>query len=322
MNAKRVGKLALAIVALILPFLTHNDYVLHLSISVGIYIILTLGLNLIVGYSGQFALGHAAFYGIGAYTAALLLLRTGLSFWLILPIAALVTGISGLLLGLPSIRLRGDYLGIVTLGSGEIVRLIFVNWTTVTRGPMGLPGIRSPELFGYTFGSKADFYFLLLILLVITVLVISRIVNSGIGLDMLVVREDEIVAESVGLRPNKYKLIAFGVGALFAGVAGAFYATYISFVSPDSFQYIDSVTIIAMVVLGGMASVPGSFLGALVLVLTPELLRFASEYRMMMLGLAIIIMMVFKPSGIWGEKRRRRNAYGRPTTLALFNKKL
>jgi branched-chain amino acid transport system permease protein len=176
---------------------------------------------------------------------------------------------------------------------------------------MGLPGIRSPELFGYTFTSSADFYYLVLVLVAITVLVIYRVVHSGMGLSLLTVREDEVVAESIGIRPTKYKLIAFTMGALFAGVAGAFYATYISFISPDSFLYTDSVMILAMVVLGGMASVTGSILGAIVLVVTPELLRFASDYRMMLVGLAIVLMMVFKPQGFWGESRRKRNFYGK-----------
>jgi branched-chain amino acid transport system permease protein len=304
-------RIVAALLVLTLPLWLKNEYMMHVAISIGIYIILALSLNTIVGYAGQFALGHAAFYGIGAYTTALLLLNTDLSFWVVLPIAGICTGLFGFILGSPVIRLKGDYLGIVTLGFGEIIRLIFVNWTSLTRGPMGLPGIRSPEIFGYSFSSTTDFYYLLLVLVAVSVLVIGRIVHSGVGLNLLTVREDEIVAESIGIRPTKYKLMAFTVGALFAGIAGAFYATYISFISPDSFLYVDSVTILAMVVLGGLASVPGSILGAVVLVITPELLRFASDYRMMMLGLAIVLMMVFKPAGFWGETRRKRNFYGK-----------
>ncbi|WP_019121836.1 branched-chain amino acid ABC transporter permease [Brevibacillus massiliensis] len=311
MKSTRLLKIVAALLILALPLWLRNEYMLHIAISIGIYIMLALSLNTIVGYAGQFALGHAAFYGIGSYVTALLLLNTDLSFWLVLPIAGLVTGLFGFILGSPVIRLRGDYLGIVTLGFGEIIRLIFVNWVDVTRGPMGLPGIRSPELFGYTFTSSADFYYLVLVLVAITVLVIYRVVHSGMGLSLLTVREDEVVAESIGIRPTKYKLIAFTMGALFAGVAGAFYATYISFISPDSFLYTDSVMILAMVVLGGMASVTGSILGAIVLVVTPELLRFASDYRMMLVGLAIVLMMVFKPQGFWGESRRKRNFYGK-----------
>jgi branched-chain amino acid transport system permease protein len=313
-NQAKIAKLSALIFLLLLPLWLQqiNDYFVHIMITIGVYIILALSLNVIVGYAGQFALGHAAFYGIGAYVAALLMVNHGLSFWLVLPISAIVTGVFGLLLGSPVMRLKGDYLGIVTLGFGEIVRLIFVNWVEVTKGPMGIPGIPSPELFGYSFHQKLDYYYLIFVLVAITVFVIHRIVHSGIGLSLLVVREDEIAAESMGIRPFKLKLLAFTVGAFFAGVAGAFWASYISYISPDSFQYIDSVTILSMVILGGMGTVPGSILGAAILTVTPEVLRFVSDYRMMLLGIAIVLMMVFKPSGFWGEHRRKRNVYGMP----------
>ncbi|MFD2503685.1 branched-chain amino acid ABC transporter permease [Paenibacillus septentrionalis] len=202
-------------------------------------------------------------------------------------------------------------MGIVTLGFGEIVRLIFVNWIDVTRGPMGLPGIPAPELFGFTFSGKIEFYYLILVLVVITYIVINRIVHSGIGLNMLTIREDERLAESIGIRPNKYKIMAFTIGAFFAGIAGAFWAAYISYVSPDAFRYMDSVNILAMVILGGSGNLAGSILGASILVITPELLRYVSEYRMLLLGLAIVLMMIFKPTGFWGEKHRKLNFYGK-----------
>jgi len=303
----------IAALLLVLPLLLGqvSDFWLHVVIMIGVFSILSMGLNVIIGYAGQFALGHAAFYGIGAYTAALLLIHYNLSFWLVLPIAAVITGFFGFLLGTPVIRLRGDYLGIVTLGFGEIVRLIFVNWIDVTRGPMGLPGIPAPELFGFTFSGKIEFYYLILVLVVITYIVINRIVHSGIGLNMLTIREDERLAESIGIRPNKYKIMAFTIGAFFAGIAGAFWAAYISYVSPDAFRYMDSVNILAMVILGGSGNLAGSILGASILVITPELLRYVSEYRMLLLGLAIVLMMIFKPTGFWGEKHRKLNFYGK-----------
>lgn len=190
------------------------------------------------------------------------------------------------------------------------MRLIFVNWVDVTRGPMGLPGIPAPTLFGYTFSGKTEFYYLILALALLTFFVIHRIVHSGVGLSLMTLREDETLAQSIGIRPNKYKLLAFTVGAFFAGIAGAFWASYISFVSPDAFRYLDSVNILAMVILGGSASLPGSVLGAVILVLAPELLRYMSDYRMMLLGLAIVLMMIFKPTGFWGEKHRKYNFYG------------
>lgn len=297
---------------IVLPLVLQqvNDYWMHIVIMIGIFSILSMSLNVIIGYAGQFALGHAAFYGIGAYSAALLMIHFQVSFWIALPAAAVIAGFFGFLLGTPVIRLRGDYLGIVTLGFGEIVRLIFVNWVDVTRGPMGLPGIPAPTLFGYTFSGKTEFYYLILALALLTFFVIHRIVHSGVGLSLMTLREDETLAQSIGIRPNKYKLLAFTVGAFFAGIAGAFWASYISFVSPDAFRYLDSVNILAMVILGGSASLPGSVLGAVILVLAPELLRYMSDYRMMLLGLAIVLMMIFKPTGFWGEKHRKYNFYG------------
>lgn len=307
------NKIILGIFLILLPFVLQgiNDYFIHIAITIGVYIMLSLSLNVIVGYAGQFALGHAAFYGIGAYISALAMVNLNMSFWIALPLSAMVTGIFGILLGSPVMRLKGDYLGIVTLGFGEIVRMIFVNWVKLTKGPMGIPGIPSPELFGYTFSSKIDFYFLILFLAVLTVFIINRVIHSGIGLNLLTVREDETVAKSIGIKPAKYKLMAFALGAFFAGAAGAFWASYISFISPDAFKYADSVNILAMVVLGGTASIPGSILGASILTIAPEILRYASDYRMMLLGIAIVLMMIFKPSGFWGEKHRKYNFYGR-----------
>ncbi|MFD3260395.1 branched-chain amino acid ABC transporter permease [Paenibacillus lentus] len=305
-----VWAVAALLVALPLVLQQVNDYWMHIVIMIGIFSILSMSLNVIIGYAGQFALGHAAFYGIGAYSAALLMIHFHISFWIALPAAAIIAGFFGFLLGTPVIRLRGDYLGIVTLGFGEIVRLIFVNWVDVTRGPMGLPGIPAPTLFGFTFSGKTEFYYLILALVLLTCLVIHRMVHSGVGLSLLTIREDETLAQSIGIRPNKYKLLAFTVGGFFAGIAGAFWASYISFVSPDAFRYLDSVNILAMVILGGSASLPGSMLGAVILVLAPELLRYMSDYRMMLLGLAIVLMMIFKPTGFWGEKHRKYNFYG------------
>ncbi|WP_460324417.1 branched-chain amino acid ABC transporter permease [Paenibacillus sp. YSY-4.3] len=305
-----VGAAAAVLIVLPLVLQQVNDYWMHIVIMIGIFSILSMSLNVIIGYAGQFALGHAAFYGIGAYSAALLMIHFQVSFWIALPAAAVIAGFFGFLLGTPVIRLRGDYLGIVTLGFGEIVRLIFVNWVDVTRGPMGLPGIPAPTLFGYTFSGKTEFYYLILALVLLTFFVIHRIVHSGVGLSLLTIREDETLAQSIGIRPNKYKLLAFTVGGFFAGIAGAFWASYISFVSPDAFRYLDSVNILAMVILGGSASLPGSVLGAVILVLAPELLRYMSDYRMMLLGLAIVLMMIFKPTGFWGEKHRKYNFYG------------
>ncbi len=311
MKKKNIFLALLAVVLIALPFILqgYNEYLLHIMISVGIYIILTLSLNIIIGYSGQFAIGHAAFYGIGAYTAALLIVNHQFSFWAALPLAAIFTGFCGALLGLAVMRLRGDYLGIVTLAFGEIIRLIFVNWVSVTRGPLGIPGISQPSLFGHTFSSYIQFYFLIAVLDLIVVFFVTRLVYSGKGMNFLVVRDDEILARSIGIVPAYTKLLSFAAGAFFAGIAGAFWASYITYINPDTFQYMDSINILTMVVVGGSASIPGSIIGAVIMTLTPELLRFADSWRMVIVGLMIVVMMILKPQGFWGEKHKVYNFF-------------
>lgn len=277
----------------------------------GVYTILTLSLNLLVGYSGQFILGHAAFYGIGAYATALLMIELELSFIPAIIGGALISGLFGWILGGLVLRTSGDYLGIVTLGFGEIIRLIFVNWMSLTRGPMGIPGIPPVSLFGFEFSSSIHYYFLIIILVIATIWLMRKIVYSGIGLSLLTLREDNTVAASVGIKPFKMKLFVFIVSSTIAGIAGGFWASYISYISPDSFQYMESVNILSMVVIGGSGSIPGSILGAFILTISPELLRFTSEYRMIIIGFIIVIMMIWKPEGFLGEKYRRKNIYGK-----------
>jgi len=307
-NGKTITVALLVLLIAVPPFI-NNNYFMHILISICLYTILTISLNLVTGFAGQLSLGNVAFYGIGAYCSALLMLNFGINFWLATAISACMTGLFGFLIGLPTLRLRGDYLAIVTLGFAEIIRLILVNWAKVTRGPMGLPGIPSPELFGYAFSSNKSYYYLILVVVVFTIFFMWRLTNSGMGLAMLTVKNDEIAARSIGINPIKYKLTAFVISAFFAGIAGSFYASYISFISPDTFVYNDSCTILAMVVLGGLGSVPGSIIGATVLTLIPELLRFMSDYRMLIYGLIMVVMMIFRPSGFWGANKRVLNIY-------------
>lgn len=297
----------LLVISLLPPLLIENQYVLHLFITIGLYIVLSLSLNLITGYAGQFSMGHAAFYGIGAYVGSLLMLKAGCSFWLALVASGAFTFISGLFLGLPALRLQGDYLGIVTLGFGEIVRLVFVNWVSVTRGPMGLPGIPSPEIGSFVFGDKKSFYYIVFALVLFTILVMHRMTTGRFGLQMATIREDETAAVALGINTTRVKLLAFCIGAFFAGMAGTVFASYMSFVSPDSFMYIDSVTILAMIVLGGLCSIPGSIIGAIVLVLAPEFMRFLADYRMVLYGLMMVTIIIFKPEGFWGSRYRVKN---------------
>ena len=298
--------LALVTILAILPLVIQNDYVIRVAIMAGIFIVLSLSLNLVTGYTGQFCLGWAAFYGVGAYTSALLVMRLNFSFWLAMPLGGLMAALFGIALGIPTMRLKDIYLAITTLGFGEIVRLTMVNWTDLTRGSMGLPGIPSPSLFGFEFNSNIPYYYLILILVLITVIAMQRIIDSRIGRALIAIREDDLAAKAVGIDITAYKVMAFAVGAFFAGIAGSFYAHYSSFIDPHTFSFAESISVLAMVVLGGMGSIRGAILGAVVLSIAPEILRDVSEYRMIIFGLIMMVVMLVRPQGIMGKGRDRQ----------------
>ncbi len=273
----------------------------------GIYIILTLSLNIIVGYTGLPALGHAAFFCIGAYTSSLLALNIGLSPWIGLLIGACIAALSGVIIGYPAVRLKGDYLALATFGLGVIIYSIAKNWISLTRGPMGLPGIPGFSVFGFQFSDILSYLILVLVFVIITVFIINRIVNSPFGRILRSIREDEIASEALGKNTIKYKLMVFVIGAFFAGIAGSLYAHYITFIDPSSFTVMESITILLMVIFGGMGSISGSVVGALILVVLPELLRFlgmpssiAAPMRQMIYGLLLVILMLKRPQGIMG----------------------
>jgi branched-chain amino acid transport system permease protein len=287
-------------------------YFAHLIILVGIYIILSVSLNLVVGYTGLFNIGHAAFFGIGAYTSALLVLPgpigLGLPWWIGIISGAIMAGIFGFLIGIPCLRLRGDYLAIATLGFGEIIRAILKNWTGLTRGPLGLPGIPKPELFGITFNSAHLYLTLTLVIAAIVVFLVYRITNSPFGRVLKSVRDDEIASQSLGKNVVNYKLYALIIGAFFAGIAGSLYAHYITFIDPSTFTLIETILMLSMVVLGGTGSNFGAVIGATILVLLPEPIRFlslpssvAAALRQMIYSLALIVLMIYRPAGLFGE---------------------
>ncbi len=278
----------------------------------GIYIILTLSLNLIVGYTGLAALGHMAFACVGAYTSSLLALNYGISPWIGLVIGAFVASLLGLIIGFPSIRLEGDYLALATFGFGIIVYSISKNWVSLTRGPMGLPGIPKFSFLGFELQPTWAYLLLVIVFVAITTFVINRIVDSPFGRVLKSIREDEVASLSIGKDVNRYKLIVFIVGAFFAGIAGSLYAHYITFIDPSSFTVMESITVLLMVVFGGMGSIRGSFVGALILVIFPEMLRFmgmpssiAAPLRQMIYGLLLTVMMIKRPQGIVGKYRFR-----------------
>ena len=311
--------------ALILPFLPFADRnLVDKATLVLIYVMLGWGLNIVVGLAGLLDLGFVAFYAVGAYSYALLSQSFGLSFWVCLPLAGLFAAGFGLVLGFPVLRLRGDYIAIVTMGLGEIIRVILQNWENVTGGPNGISGIERPSLFGLSFKavppegqqSFAEFfgldysgdhrviflYFLILALALATNLFTLRIRKLPIGRAWEALREDEIACRSLGINPTTVKLSAFALGAMFAGFAGSFFATRQGFISPESFTFIESAVILAIVVLGGMGSQIGIVLAALLLVGLPEWFRELQQYRMLAFGAAMVLIMLWKPAGLLSQR--------------------
>ena len=291
-----------------------------------IYVMLGLGLNIVVGMAGLLDLGYVAFYAVGAYAYALLNLHFGVGFWLALPIAGALAALAGCLLGFPVLRLRGDYLAIVTLGFGEIIRLLLNNWDSLTGGPDGIGGIDKPTLFGLEFNRRSrdgqtfheffgiDYagdqkviflYLLALALVLLTIFVVHRLSRMPIGRAWEALREDEIACRSLGLNPTAIKLSAFTLGALFAGFAGCFFAARQGFVNPESFTFIESAIILAIVILGGMGSIWGVVLAAILMTVLPELAREFAEYRMLLFGLAMVLMMIWRPQGLLPARRER-----------------
>jgi len=286
------------------------EYLLHILIIAGIYVILAHSLNLIVGYTGLAALGHAAFSCVGAYVSSLLALNFGISPWIGIFAAAVAAAIVSMIIALPALRLRGDYLALATLGFAVIIYSIAKNWVDVTRGPLGLPGIPSFNVFGHAITGGWTFLVTITIAIVLTTLIMNRIVSSPYGLILRGIREEEMATATMGKHVNRYKITVFAVGAFFAGAAGSLYAHYISFIDPSSFTIMESITILLMVVFGGMGTLRGSFIGAVILVFLPELLRFvglpssvAAPLRQMIYGLLLVLLMVKRPQGILGKYR-------------------
>lgn len=297
-------KYFIAVLFLFMIFLplAVKDYYIDIAILAGIYIILALGLNVVVGFTGLLNLGFAAFYAIGAYSNALLTTKLGLGFWGALPLTVFFAVVSGLLLAFPALRLKGDYLAIVTLGFGEIIRLVLNNWDSVTRGPNGISNIPVPSIFGFELKGLLYYYYLVFGFVLLTVFIVRRVYRSRIGRAWLAIREDETAAEAMGINAKKYKVLAFSFGAFWAGLAGALFASKMQFVSPESFTFMESVFIVCMVILGGLGSIPGVIMGSLILVVLPEVLREFQLYRMLALGIGIVLMMVFRPRGLIRSK--------------------
>jgi len=295
-----------ALFFLLYPFFAPM-YHTNIMINALIYIMLALGLNIVTGLGGLLNLGYAGFYAIGAYTYALCHTYLGINFWAAIPIAAVFSAFAGWLLALPVLRLRGDYLAIVTLGFGEILRLFLENQSGFTGGAAGIGNIPKPVLPGKVLtlhGSIIFLYFLVIVLVVIVIIAVWRLEHSRLGRSWLALREDELASRSVGINTSRVKISAFSFGAAIAGIAGVIFAAKTTFISPVCFTFWESVIILCMVVLGGMGSIPGIIIASLVMSLTPEYLRVFSQYRMLVFGGVMVLMMLFKPSGIIPVIRR------------------
>lgn len=316
-NIERFAAPALMVFALAVPVLFYsNRYLLDLAILVLTYTMLAWGLNIVVGLAGLLDLGYVAFYAVGAYSYALLAKDLGFSFWVCLPLAGILASFWGILLGFPVLRLRGDYLAIVTLAFGEIIRLVIVNWQSLTGGPNGISGIPRPSFFGVPFNDGPDgfaalfhleftpthrvvfLYYVILALALITCAVTIRLRQLPIGRAWEALREDEIACRSLGLNTTNTKLTAFATGAMFAGFAGSFFATRQGFISPESFVFMESALVLAIVVLGGMGSQLGVAVAALVMIGGFELFRNFEQFRMLVFGAAMVGIMVWRPRGL------------------------
>lgn len=295
---------AVLLAVLVIVPLFQNDYYRDVLTLTGMYAVLALGLNLVVGQAGLLNLGYVAFYAVGAYTYAILSTRLGMPFWPGIAVGAAMAAFVALIIGLITLRLRGDYFAIVTLGLGEITRIVLNNWDSLTGGPNGVPRIGRPSLFGHVFSRPLEYYYLILVFAVLTVFAMRRLIASRIGRAWLAIKEDEIAAEAMGINVFRLKLLAFVLASAWAGAVGVFFAGKMAFVSPESFTFFESVLILCMVVLGGMGSIPGIILGAFLLITLPEVFRDFQDFRMLGFGVALVLMMVFRPQGLLGGKGR------------------
>jgi branched-chain amino acid transport system permease protein len=290
--------------AVAFPLVVQNRYYVDVAALTGLYVMLGLGLNIVVGYAGLLDLGYVAFYAIGAYTTAILMTSFDWSLWAAIPVSACLATVSGVLLGLPVLRLRGDYLAMVTLGFGEIVRIILNN-LEVTGGPNGIISIPRPRLGDFLIKDPVHFYYLILVFCAFTVFAVARLRDSRIGRAWTYVREDELAAEMSGISLLRAKLLAFALGATWAGFAGSIFAVKMRLVAPESFTWVESFIILCIVVVGGMGSIAGVTVGAVAMIVLPEVLRGLSLYRMFVFGGVLVLMMLFRPQGLLPGARRR-----------------
>lgn len=284
-----------------IPTFGFSQYMIRIIIMIGIYTILALGLNILTGLTGLVSLGHAGFFAIGAYATSILMIKSHISFFLAVIIAMIIAGICGLLIGLPSLRLTGTYLSIVTLGFAEIIKMVIMNWDSMTNGTLGIRNIPKPMVLGekLTLANNGMYYLMLVLLFLVTFTCIT-IHNSKIGRALKAIKANELASTMMGIYTARYKILAFVISAVITGLAGGFYATLVSYIDHNSFTFDTSILILSIVILGGMGTIRGMFLGAVILIAFPEAARPLMEWRFVVYGFVLILMMRFRPQGLLG----------------------
>ncbi len=303
----------LAIASLVLitfPLVAPNRYVVHIVNMAGLYILISFGLNLAMGYCGQINLALGAFWGVGAYTAALLSTRLGMPIWINMPIGMVLAGIVGALIALPMLKVRSHYLALVTIGLAETINVIIVNETWLTEGPIGISGIAMPNLFGIAFDGDERFYYLVLACVVMGYLAARQIVSHRIGRSFVAIRDDDVAAKAMGVNTAYYQILANAIAGVYCGVAGVLYAHMNTYISPDIFEFKSALFVLTMTMIGGMGSLAGSIVGGLGLPLTQEWLRAIGNWQLVVFGLAIMIVVLFVPGGVVGLTQRLEEAGG------------
>lgn len=300
---KKILLLATGIALIALPVMLDNTYLLTVCVKIGSYTLLGLGLNVLTGYTGLVSLGHAGFVAIGAYTSSLCAVKLGMNFFPAMLLGMLVSGLVGVLLGLPTLRVTGTYLSIITLGFGEIVKMIAMNWASVTNGTLGVKNIPKPSIFGMELTiSNYGLYDLMLVLVVLTTLFCIALVKSKTGRALQAIRADELASTMMGINVTSYKILAFVISACICAVGGALYSSLIGYIDPNTFNFDVSTLILSIVILGGMGTIRGMFIGAALLIAFPEVSRFLMDYRFVLYGVILVLMMRFRPQGILGWK--------------------
>lgn len=297
-----------ACVLLLLPLLAQNRYQVHVINTVGIYILISLGLNIAMGFAGQFNLAMGALWGVGAYTAAILNTRLGTPFWLNLPAAMIIAGVIGAIVGLPSFKVRSHYLAIVTIGLGEVINIFLVNVQGFTGGADGIARIRMPNLFGIPINNDERYYYLILFVVILGFLAARQILRHRIGRSFRAIRDDYQAAKAMGVNTAYYQILAFVISASYAGAAGALFAHLNTYISPDIFEFSSTLFVMTMTMVGGMGSLAGSFVGGLALPVLQEYLRVIKNWQLVVYGAAIVVVVLFIPGGVMELMRRLRDS--------------